>query len=338
MKSIFLLIFIAKLGITGVLNGGGGVGVVCRNLQNDIQSVELLDLWEAKTLFGQEPKQTFASAGLEGGLNLIFEKLKNSYAERVVASNCVDQDCTYKFLKEQSNLFLQPNSKLLRLRNVTLELTEDSFEVAKPANCKIEQIVNYQASGKILLNQDLFEKMDLLNQIALVAHESYYAFLRLRASEQDSVRTRRAIGYVMAGNEFLDLAPNLLTSDMTCVYQTLPNDLTAINFFWQENPSRMSVEPVFFSGSRMIGLSKNVFDFTMVKPLMYSNILENECPRADGFYFYLSLGFDGPIEFDRNIGIQFMCKEQKMETFLVYEKRGTREIKSYPMTCNRRYH
>ncbi len=68
---------------------------------------------------------------------------------------------------------MTPNNNVKWLRGVDLSLTDDSYELAKPDKCEIEQVINYQTSGRVFINQDLFEKMSLENQTALVLHESF---------------------------------------------------------------------------------------------------------------------------------------------------------------------
>ena len=96
--------------------------------------------------------------------------------------------------------FTENSANIKRLRGVRLHLTEDAFEVAEPDNCPIEQIVNYQdvnLSYKILINMDLYDKMDNTNKAALILHESFYRLLREDSHEKNSIRTRRAIGLIM---------------------------------------------------------------------------------------------------------------------------------------------
>src|SRR5687767_7417810 len=59
----------------GAISGGGGKAVVCRNGANEIRSIELLDLWEARTLFGRTIQES--AAPVEEQVDLLIQRLKN---------------------------------------------------------------------------------------------------------------------------------------------------------------------------------------------------------------------------------------------------------------------
>jgi hypothetical protein len=182
------------LAFSGGNSGGGGVGVVCRGPDQKIATVELLDLWEARTLFGLTPE-------LKGKpyLDLVqigIERAKNIYEDRYRIAYWTEQD-----LEENLKHFTEANPYTHWLRNVKLKRTEDSFELAVPDNCELEQIVNYKDSApnqEIYINQDLFDKLDDVNKSALLLHEIFYKELRDFSSEENSIRTRRAIGQIVA--------------------------------------------------------------------------------------------------------------------------------------------
>jgi hypothetical protein len=93
--------------------------------------------------------------------------------------------------------------EIKRLRQ-TLTPTSDSFEIVTPhGNCQIEQLVNFQDEEyKIYVNQDLVDKMTTTQYAALIAHEVLYKYLREQSRETNSLRVRRAVGYVFSGGQF----------------------------------------------------------------------------------------------------------------------------------------
>lgn len=340
-KLAYLLLLGSVSAFAGVMNGGGGKGVVCKDSQNKITSVELLDLWEAKTLFGENPTFSIPTNGYEFGVRTALDKLKNSYPFKGHGTSgrhagCHDQDCVLGFLQDQAALFLNPNPKVLRLKGVTLELTNDSYEVARPTDCEVQQIVNYQKGGKILINQDLYEKMNILNQVALIAHESYYAMLREMALEPNSIRTRRAIGYIMSENDFVLNTPIVPDSHIFCYNEGVPYAPTQVTLSWQQKtaagPGGLMLYPSMSGGSKFIGLKNRLFNFEMVDSKDYSSLMTGQCDR-DGLFMDFGIPMNGPVEFDHQPHLEFVCKNGSLTAYFNDQKPGDQVSTSVPLTC-----
>jgi hypothetical protein len=190
--SLFILSII--LPIMGWARGpgisGGGTGVVCRDSQQHILSVKLLDLWEAREVENREIKHS--KLPVRAQVTEGIQALKSAY--RPLNNNLQVN------LEFASSLFFDSPSNVRWLRGKALADTEDSFELVHPdpsTGCKLEPIINYLNNpGKIevLANADLFEKMDETNQAALILHEAFYYTLRDDQAEKTSIRTRRMIG------------------------------------------------------------------------------------------------------------------------------------------------
>lgn len=195
---------------------GGGMGVVCRNSDGSIRSVELLDLWEARVIYSRPP--ILSSASVKEQVHQSLENFKNSvYAGDLTGWEWIDRDtrnpvrgpeALHFMLRDEAEKFLLPGiSQVHRLRGVTLKRTDDAFEVVTPRDCEIEQLVRYKDTlhgGEILINQDLVDHMDKTNIAALYVHEIIYAYLR-RSIEKSSLRVRRAVGMAFAGHRFRSL-------------------------------------------------------------------------------------------------------------------------------------
>lgn len=196
-------------------DGGGGMGIVCKNLDGTIKSVELLDLWEARVIYSRKP--ITSNESVENQIEHHLQNLKNSvYAAEMCVGNGVGHnycdgvqgpEALYQELKFGTDRFLNTNlPQIHRLRGARLKKTDDSFEVVTPSNCEIEQLVRYKDTangGDILINQDLVDYMDNVNEAALYLHEAFYAFLR--PAEKSSIRVRRAIGLSFFGHRFKTL-------------------------------------------------------------------------------------------------------------------------------------
>ncbi len=203
----FLLPFIfwsSAFGLAGGNSGGGGVGVVCRDSSNKVNSVELLDLWEARVIYGRNLLTTEVPFATQ--LDDAIEKAKKTFYFPIdvdsYGQNLHGYELTKAAIHYDSESFLQPSGEAKWLTGVRLTRTEDSFELAVPQGCEIEQVVNYIDSfpAQILINKDLFDKMNETNKAALILHESLYRVLRRYSHENNSIRTRRIVGMVMSGN------------------------------------------------------------------------------------------------------------------------------------------
>ncbi|MBC7743245.1 MAG: hypothetical protein H7061_13690 [Bdellovibrionaceae bacterium] len=223
MRSVFItcigliISFQTLAAITAGANGsGGGMGVVCKNSDGSIKSVELLDLWEARVIYS---RNTIAStASVEEQVEQSLQNFKNSVYEgescvgNSVGHNYCDgvqgPEALYRMLRFETSRFLVASlPQVHRLRGATLQKTTDAFEVVTPSNCEIEQLVIYKDTpygGDILINQDLVDHMDHTNEAALYMHEGFYAFLR-KTGEKSSLRVRRAVGLAFSGHKFQTL-------------------------------------------------------------------------------------------------------------------------------------
>lgn len=212
MKKQILLILVCLFSLSqafsdeGAMDGGGGMGVVCRDQNNQIQSVELLDLWEARVLYNRNIQTS--DAPVKDQLFSAIERIKHSIdaSSRYFVIDDIEYKGVEAFrlgLHSSSQMFLKERTGVLRLRGVDLKLTNDSFEEITPRDCVIEQLVRYKDSiqPRVLINQDLLDYMDNTNLAALYLHEIFYRYLRTYG-ERSSIRVRRSVGFVFEGNNF----------------------------------------------------------------------------------------------------------------------------------------
>lgn len=257
----------------GTVAGGGGKGVVCRNPDGSIRSAELLDLWEARELHqleiqpvqGNLAKEVYRLADSMGP-SLFSDDIdiymtsegKNSKPETVKYSGPA---AISQLIKLSANPFLNPNAtSVRRLHGVDLTLTDDSKEAIMPRECAIEQIVHYvdyfKAHGSILINQDIVDRLDLTNQVALILHEALYKRLRDYWGEENSLRVRRTIGLAMSGHKFGSLNKTNLPSRY---YECAPSKSPGTTpIFLYELPQSRDYDPtrttVILQAARLHGL------------------------------------------------------------------------------------
>lgn len=213
-KLAWIILFFSSSVFAGVMNGGGGKGILCRDSDHNIKSVELMDLWEARVIYGREFSDTHLDTRSQ--VNRLLDKLKTSldtdgmYLENrgIVFKG---PEAFKQLLLDQAELYLSdiPYPGVHWISGATLKLTDDSYEVVVPNGCEVVQLARYSdngTGGTVLLNKDLVDKMDNMNKAALIVHEEYYAHIRhrKRLGEKSSIRVRRAIGLAASDYKFIN--------------------------------------------------------------------------------------------------------------------------------------
>jgi len=290
--------------------GGGGKGVVCRDLNQDIRSVELLDLWEARNV--HHLKIVNSTGDLKGDLDLATERSKNVLLEETAnfSNETVEQ---LKFISYGITGF-RKFSSMERLRQVDLPLTSDSFEgnLNLPSNCKVEQIaIFYQPSDlgsyRWQINSDLLDKMDNVNLAALALHEAFYAHLGTYGWETNSLRIRRVVGQVMSGKSILSHEDLLNKPYVRCAVDGTFHALNSHVYFFQNiqlRDPKITMLVTNVRGSRLIDFSH---------PLLESSQIDFSLDIAE-FYYRLNQsnsmiqitakGNPQDIEFDTQVNFQ----------------------------------
>lgn len=139
---------------TGGVDGGGGKGIVCRYNDGSIQSSELLDLYEGRTVYN---------------LNIIkSNETIDSQIEKALKTFTKEPDLikAYISLVKKNMVFLPKGSELKDVN--------DSFDVLFPTGCKAEQLAHYYSDDRILINSDIWEHLSETDKAALILHEAIY--------------------------------------------------------------------------------------------------------------------------------------------------------------------
>lgn len=141
--------------------GNGGDGVVCRNDQGKITSIELLDFYEAQTLRGINHDLDKPSLSIDEKVDVALSRLSRFSSSRA------------KKYKEQIDSFF---SDAVMLSDIELEDIPDSAHIAIPKGCKIEQMVVQQTpefpeDKRYVVNKELWDALDNDNKAGLLLHE-----------------------------------------------------------------------------------------------------------------------------------------------------------------------
>lgn len=312
MRGLFvgIILFVSPLAFgrlteSGGNGSGGGMGVVCKNVDGSIKSVELLDLWEARVIYGRSIQ--VSSDPLEQQLETHLQNFKNSY---FAGGSCIQTSgwscdvfgpaAVYEFLRWETEK-LQSNSGLVhRLRGATLQRTNDSFEVVTPSTCTIEQLVRYTDNphgGEVLINQDLLDHMNTTNVAALYLHEALYKQLR-QTGERSSLRVRRAVGLGFSGHKFRSLESLLPAQFYDC--WGLEGGVHRI-FVYVPEKGFCANEGVVYQVVTLSGMQK--MDFTdsesgCIKTPRVEDVFASQFPWTSAHSFGRTTGFDYAVQLE----------------------------------------
>ncbi|MCT4640965.1 MAG: hypothetical protein N4A33_01625 [Bacteriovoracaceae bacterium] len=191
MKILISLIALVSLNVSaeifkidGVSDGGGGRGVVCKNTDGSIASVELLDFFEGKNLEGYTiPERT-------GDYHTIIQ---NEFVQKTTDRPHLSYLNKEWLPKVKNGIKILPPG--FRLQKV-----EDSGEIFNlPSNCTIEQLANFQGISRVFIVGDFWDKMSETSKAGLVVHELLWFFERFTGVETSS-RTRRTVARYFASD------------------------------------------------------------------------------------------------------------------------------------------
>lgn len=181
--------------IEGTVNGGGGKGVLCK--KDGQETLEILDLYEGRVLYDLKFSKRFAS--LDEALRAIIESYID-YSIEPVESRLPDSKKKYsEFYRESAKTqFSRLQAKLKFIdEGKTLKSTEDANEAVVEADCESKQIALYYDENIVLVDKVLWEKLDYLNQAALILHEVVYKEARAKG-DTNSVSSRRFVSHLLA--------------------------------------------------------------------------------------------------------------------------------------------
>lgn len=326
MKFIACLSFFLMANLSTALAGpsvtGGGKGVVCREPSGLVKSVELLDLWEARTLFRRTILKSNESVEVQ--VAAIAKKFSGETPGDFGGGEVSDilRRINIERIQDGANLFLGKPSKyfheIIRLRGVTLALSEDSFEDAWPSDCSVEQIISFKPGVGIYINQDLYEKMDATNQAALIIHESLYSFIRFHTMKvKSSIRSRRAVGFVFAGGDF-NTMPDPTIPHYSCS-KKLENTTQEIFALFNDPKTGafMSAVSGGYEETPFGFFPKKVRDLNDSARALNTIFSKEQCKHyKEGEYFMIaSLGGAGPVDFDRGATLVGRCKQGKLQPY-----------------------
>lgn len=185
----------------GVINGGGGRGVRCT--KNGNTTVEVLDLYEARTLYNLQTMDFGSSedAAKDKLAGVLAKHFWNPFSSSLpqftqyMRGSMVDE-----FLK---NIRFTEAGKTLRLAN-------DAYAPTLETGCEPVQIAFYYDESVLLVDKALWDQLNLTNKMALIAHEALY-FLARQSGTTNSMSTRKLVGMLFSPQGIRSLADGVPT-------------------------------------------------------------------------------------------------------------------------------
>jgi hypothetical protein len=283
----------------GAASSGGGKAVVCRDAGKKITSVELLDLFEGRVTYGLS---IFAPGPtVEKSLQVVQNKLQLTF------ENFISFDSGRNLISKAVRDFrlLPPG--------VGLKPVNDADEVVLPnsKDCTLEQLAFYQDNQILLVDQEIWSAMDVVNQAALFVHEAVYRLERSMAGATNSRHARKIVAHLFSDFAFMPVMQGVPRNAKEC-YTTIDGQTD------KERAFRFYVYPHSDGGRAKIA------QFTMLgNKIVYNKVADQfgQWPEAVGTVYPLNLR--SPLEPDFTINLHRMNRTQdKAAMFYLQEVDG----------------
>ena len=164
----------------GTGSSGGGYSVVCRNADGQINSAELLDLYEASHKFGLH---------LVESQNDIQKDYADSF-QRIHKKNPNMDPFPYSQVDSAYNWFFSNTSFLDSVKPIN----DIGHTPQIISGCHLEQVAAFlDFESRVEIKNEIWEKLNLLNKAALMVHELMYRqFRELNDRTSEEVRANVA--------------------------------------------------------------------------------------------------------------------------------------------------
>ena len=205
--SLFIFFIFAFLPFSSVYAGGtethGGHVVICKKKSGKISSAELLDLYEARQLYGIHSRMTDQGS-------LIREDWGDWEYSTYLARGISYIKRRSAVILGKDHAFLQVfprNSRYMHLFTIEgqIEQTKDWGRIQYPirAGCQLEQIATWEIDSKnkikIGFQYDYWKYLDPENKLALILHEVFHSWFGHSGSTE---ATRQAVIFLSAPRKF----------------------------------------------------------------------------------------------------------------------------------------
>lgn len=323
---------------------GGSQVVVCPQA-GGVDRVEPLSFWEARQKNWSIPE---SSAPVE---DQVFAALDRMEAIRVASFadtelNDMMKDVEKKMLRINAEYFLKGGDDYAFVEwqeDVTYAVIDEGHELAWPAGCHREQIVQYHSwdnGTAYRINLALFRALSRTQQAGVIV-ELAVRITRGLTTPRSALDSRRITGYAMAGNR-IDQWPNPKQPYVTCTADIYRDRKPHVDFTFFTDQASGELMGVVFSGfpgtpvgfypakPRLLHSMKETIDTI----LTYKNECKNERPGR--IFPIVSMRGGGPVDFDKFGNVVGQCVNKKLKVFWTQESFGRFSQESLiPVTCKR---
>lgn len=195
--------------LDGPSSSGGGAALVCRTSAGQIGYSQVLDLYEAQTVFGLQLIRASGSVAAD-----YLWAAANTYrlqGHPELAES--EQDSIAEGLQRFFSIvhLTDPGTKLTPLNDL-------GETPPLPAGCAIEQLAIFhdEAPQYVEIDSEIWNSLDSVNRAALASHEAYYAWERT-LRERTSKSTRSFVGHIYAANGVVPVLAGVPAQSRACL-------------------------------------------------------------------------------------------------------------------------
>lgn len=297
--SVVLIPFLAFA--TGGVDGGGGKSVVCRDKAGDIVTAELLDLYEGRVQYG-----------------LVIESSSDSVL--VQMENAIKRIAKGRGLKFQEVVLFAGDyvntNKTILPAGTGLRSVNDSHHVIIPKDCRVEQLAHFTSQNQILIDGEIWNKLDDTNKAALLVHEALYKEFR-NYGAKNSLRVRSYVAYAFAGIETINIREDIPEDAYICrTYSKNSRNLLSETYFWAYNDESGELIFQFDSiGSDLI-LTKSQVSIDKIR------VSDLDRVKSSTYWLKLFSLFSGAY-YESNVGIVISFEQKEIDgVFKMVKKIG----------------
>ncbi len=223
MKKILIVLSLVHASLTawaGPQGSGGGNAVVCRDSMGAIVSAEFLDLYEGRLRYGLSYKSG-DDLSLEARLKQAVNKLRSALTSSAISSYST---LPYWYFEDAPALgqrsvlsYLQRFDEIFRVlpESAGLPPLDDSGDVILPKKCKIERLALFK-DGKVLIDGEIWNRLDTTNRAALIFHEATYKYQRDIEGATDSQEARKVVAQFFASESLKGVFDGLTNHTIYC--------------------------------------------------------------------------------------------------------------------------
>ncbi|MGE3260723.1 MAG: hypothetical protein AB7K68_02980 [Bacteriovoracia bacterium] len=199
-RNMALLLVLALFGAQsanaeGTAGSGGGGAFVCRDGQREIQSAELVDLWEANHVYGEQ---------------VVYSQ--DSYLEQITKAMGRLHMVHGAFAEQvQKNLEIVLQNMISLQSGVSLTPPRDALPAFQKPGCPLEGMMQFDdRTNKLYVDATVYSRLSTpTDKAAAMMHEAIYKTLRDLPGQTDSIATRKLVGKLF-GNQPIQRAEDVL--------------------------------------------------------------------------------------------------------------------------------